>query len=580
MTFHPYPLLLLALGVALGATVPAATYYVAPHGDDANPGSPELPWRTIQAATNVVQAGDTVRVQAGTYDERIQTGRGGSNETSRITFLADGPVVVRGWRIVSPFISVRGFEVTGHSASDVYAGHVEVTANGDHFEFLDNVVRDGIHQVVPDAVFSTGTEGLGILSSATGGFLASRFQPGQSIWIGRASADPILNGGNFQLASLDNHTLVVTNAFAAQGPVPVYVSGSMNYGLVLRTGSENAVIRGNTFDNLSFDTWFIQGSGHLLETNVITRSQGWDAIHFMGSDHVFRGNYISAPDLVVFQNSPDAFENWPATRYERITFTGNFINGFAGVLAAQKLGSITDMGPLTISHNLFVDVNRFSIRFANTTVRNNVFLNVGPNGNAVTATSQHALTFSGIFATNAIVENNVFVGCGSSRDPDTHGWYEVIGGATSGSLGPNFVAGPAPEFAPKSGFPEGIPHLNGGDPGFVNILDPLGPDGLPFTADDGLRLRPGSTLLGAGAGGLSLGAYPDASAPVELAIASTPDGDVLVSWPASETGYTLQQFDPGSGSWSHVDQSPQLLHDRFSIRLHVEKPMELFRLVK
>lgn len=44
-------------------------------------------------------------------------------------------------------------------------------------------------------------------------------------------------------------------------------------------------------------------------------------------------------------------------------------------------------------------------------------------------------------------------------------------------------------------------HLEGGKPSFVSIDDPLGPDGLPFTADDGLRLRAESKLLGAGARG-------------------------------------------------------------------------------
>lgn len=574
-----YPFLLV-LCLAFGAAAPAATYFVATHGDDSNPGSHELPWRTIQRATQTLVAGDTVRVQPGEYDERIQTGSGGSHQTNRITFLADGRVIVRGWRITSPFISVRGFEMTGYSPPDVYSGCIEVTANGDHFEFVDNVVRDGIHHIVQDAVFTTRPDGFGLLSSAEGGFLNSRFQPGQTIWIARASSTSILNGGEYRIASLDNHSLVVTNQFATDGPKPVYLTGSRGYSLNLRSGSEHAVIHGNTFDNLSFDAWFIQGSGHRLETNTITRSHGWDAIHFMGSDHVFRGNFISAPDLLVFQNSPDAFENWPATRYERILFTGNFIHGFAGVLGVQKLSGITDMGPLTISHNIFVDVNRFSIRFANTTVRNNVFLNVGTTGNPVTATSQHALTFSGSFATAATIENNVFVGCGTSRNPNTHGWYEVVSGASAHSIGPNFVSGPAPEFAPKSGFLEGIPLFNGGDPGFVNVLNPLGPDGIPFTADDGLRLRPGSKLFAAGAGGLSLGAYLDGSGPVQLAISPTTEGEIIISWPASGTDYTLQRLDPNTGTWSAVDQPPQFLHDRLSIRLLVEKPMELFRLAK
>lgn len=49
----------------------AATYYVAPTGDDANPGTEAQPWRTIGRAANTLTAGDTVYIKAGTYHERV-----------------------------------------------------------------------------------------------------------------------------------------------------------------------------------------------------------------------------------------------------------------------------------------------------------------------------------------------------------------------------------------------------------------------------------------------------------------------------------------------------------------------------
>jgi len=49
----------------------AATYYVDqshPRGSDSNPGIEELPWKTINHAATVLQAGDTVFVKEGTYN--------------------------------------------------------------------------------------------------------------------------------------------------------------------------------------------------------------------------------------------------------------------------------------------------------------------------------------------------------------------------------------------------------------------------------------------------------------------------------------------------------------------------------
>lgn len=55
----------LALGAA--ATLPAAEFYVAVEGSDANPGDKEKPFATVQRAQEAVQPGDTVFLRGGTY---------------------------------------------------------------------------------------------------------------------------------------------------------------------------------------------------------------------------------------------------------------------------------------------------------------------------------------------------------------------------------------------------------------------------------------------------------------------------------------------------------------------------------
>ena len=79
----------------------SATYYVNVNGHDSNPGTLEQPWRTIQKAADFVQAGDTVIVQSGTYDERVLLPSGKSGTPgAKITFKADPrrSVYMKGFR--------------------------------------------------------------------------------------------------------------------------------------------------------------------------------------------------------------------------------------------------------------------------------------------------------------------------------------------------------------------------------------------------------------------------------------------------------------------------------------------------
>jgi hypothetical protein len=55
------------MAVALQVQGVAATFYVAPDGADANPGSLAAPFATIQRAQNAVAPGDTVLIRGGTY---------------------------------------------------------------------------------------------------------------------------------------------------------------------------------------------------------------------------------------------------------------------------------------------------------------------------------------------------------------------------------------------------------------------------------------------------------------------------------------------------------------------------------
>lgn len=85
-----------------------ATYFVAPYGDDANPGtSPGAPFRTINQAAQVMVDGDVCYVAPGTYRESVQIPDAlqtqhkmlyflGDPEASRFPGVDPGPVVLDG----------------------------------------------------------------------------------------------------------------------------------------------------------------------------------------------------------------------------------------------------------------------------------------------------------------------------------------------------------------------------------------------------------------------------------------------------------------------------------------------------
>jgi hypothetical protein len=66
----------------------SATYYVAPGGDDGNPGTLSQPWKTIQHAAETLVAGDTVLIRAGVYNERVEPANSGDATAGHIVYSA------------------------------------------------------------------------------------------------------------------------------------------------------------------------------------------------------------------------------------------------------------------------------------------------------------------------------------------------------------------------------------------------------------------------------------------------------------------------------------------------------------
>jgi hypothetical protein len=146
------------------------TYYVRTDGSDSNTGLTNTAggaWLTLQTAADTMTAGDTVRVQPGTYPETVTPANAGS-ASDPITYLAEGLVVIDGANTRckafdiagTGYLVVDGFEITDQPdcGGDDAAVHIN---NANNVTIRNNI----IHDTGRDAIFFKGTSANGFVEN-------------------------------------------------------------------------------------------------------------------------------------------------------------------------------------------------------------------------------------------------------------------------------------------------------------------------------------------------------------------------------------------------------------------------------
>lgn len=138
-------------------------YYVAPNGDDANPGTKARPWRTVGRAAAAVKAGGTVTFRPGIYDLSAEQTWPSGRPDRWVTFRGEGDVVWRHaeWQATSSdplvdlnsvsYIKFEGIKFKGLLTTDwalVYIG------------YSDHIIFDACE------VYNTSSRGICIRSSS------------------------------------------------------------------------------------------------------------------------------------------------------------------------------------------------------------------------------------------------------------------------------------------------------------------------------------------------------------------------------------------------------------------------------
>jgi hypothetical protein len=244
------------------AVTEGAEYFLASSGDDANPGTREAPWRSLERANEALQPGDSAVFLPGEYSGSIAPARSGT---------ADAPIVYRSEQPLAATltggagISAMQFSDRAHVLIEGFridpgrAGGWVNVGDSSHLTIGGCVMRDA----APTAVIAR-SEQVRLLDNVF-------------------SKDRVT--GNMWGITECSHVLIEGNSFERVGHSPMQITVS-NY----------VVVRANSFQNpwgRNYEFW--SSARLLIERNVITRARdsGYSAdsrAKNLYRDSIFRHN--------------------------------------------------------------------------------------------------------------------------------------------------------------------------------------------------------------------------------------------------------------------------------------------------
>src|SRR5437764_6208830 len=267
-------------------------FYVSTTGSDSNPGTLSSPWRTIQHASNSVQAGDTVYVRGGVYNESVNISVSGSATAGPIAFqtFPGEQAIVDGTGLVpstsgtqglinianQSYISFQGFEIRNYqtsSASAAPAG-IWISGSGSYIQVLNNL----IHNIVTTSETTGNAFGIAVYGTAAPASLDRVTISGNQVYnLKTGNSESVNVDGNVTNFAITNNVIhdndnigIDIIGFEGVAPDPAYdyarngtVSGNTIY---------NTAARNNPGHSQQYDANGIYvdgGSQVVIERNLI-----------------------------------------------------------------------------------------------------------------------------------------------------------------------------------------------------------------------------------------------------------------------------------------------------------------------
>ena len=116
------------LSLLIVAPAGAADLYVAPDGQDSDPGTLASPLKTIGKAAEMATPGTTIRVAPGIYPEILETSASGTAE-ARIRYVSSVPWQAKirtqgpddhwSWGNFGSYVDIEGFDVSGNGVGGI-----------------------------------------------------------------------------------------------------------------------------------------------------------------------------------------------------------------------------------------------------------------------------------------------------------------------------------------------------------------------------------------------------------------------------------------------------------------------------
>ena len=205
---------------AVESTTAGSVFYVTPNGDDADLGTIDQPWRSIQHAAETMVAGDTVFIRGGVYKEHVSTVSDGNLVDGYIVFSAypgetpilDGTDVTKirdaCFLVTHSYIKLSGLEICNWEQGIWVekGGHVEISECEVHDVWYGIGFADGAHDFVLDSVEMHHFTLYGFDASPSGG--ADCYNGVFNDCISHTGRDPTQNVDGFALGHGTQHDFV------------------------------------------------------------------------------------------------------------------------------------------------------------------------------------------------------------------------------------------------------------------------------------------------------------------------------------------------------------------------------------
>lgn len=324
------------------------TYYVAPHGDNSNPGSQQAPFRTIQHAVNQAKPGETIYVRGGKYVETVRITQSGTADQpiTLSAFPGEKPIIDGEYRL--PEKPASGWAGCNNTVSPPKCFHyrplLDIAANYivvDGFEVRHSLGRGVLVHGGDRRVHHVTIRNMDIHDQRNSGLLMLR-------------VDHVLFDNNrvYNISTFATHDrpgsqlgwpLAVN---AVESTNITYSNNEIfnNYGEGIGTGRDSdkvSIINNEIYDNRALNVYIHR------TTNVIVRDNN---VYCTGNTEFLRGGNRPAGIVV---NNEDQFGHMRLVNHAEIT--GNVVVGCSKGFAMWAGGGTVKVG----SSNVLVENNTF-----------------------------------------------------------------------------------------------------------------------------------------------------------------------------------------------------------------------------